>query len=54
MSRSRTLTKTIAIEPAVHNKLAELREAYKLRTLNDVIVKVLDAHVRNAPTRTIP
>jgi hypothetical protein len=48
MSRSRTLTKTIAIEPAVHTKLTELREAYKLRTLNDVLITVLNAHAANA------
>jgi predicted CopG family antitoxin len=41
MARSKTLTKTVAIAPPVHEKLLELREAYKLRTVNDVIEKLI-------------
>lgn len=41
MARSKTLTKTVAIEPEVHEKLLELQEAYKLRTVNDAIKRLI-------------
>jgi hypothetical protein len=41
MPRSKTLTKSIAVTPSVHNTLLDLQEAYKLRTMNDVIAKLL-------------
>ncbi len=41
MARSKKLTKTVAIEPGVHEKLIEIRKAYKLRTLNEAIQRLI-------------
>jgi predicted CopG family antitoxin len=41
MARSKTLTKTIAVRPDVHEKLLELQVAYKLRTINDTIERLI-------------
>jgi hypothetical protein len=37
MSRSRTLTKTIALTPATHARVMEIRENNRLRTYDDAI-----------------
>jgi predicted CopG family antitoxin len=41
MARSKTLTKTIAVRIDVHEKLLAIREAYKLRTVNDAIERLI-------------
>jgi predicted CopG family antitoxin len=41
MPKSKTLTKTVAVTETVHETLLKLREAYKLRTVNDVIAKLV-------------
>jgi len=41
MSRSKTLTKTIAVKPNVHAELAKLQKNYNLQTINDMVEKLI-------------
>lgn len=41
MSRSRTLTKTIALTPATHARVLEIKEQMRLRTYDDAILYLL-------------